>query len=201
MTISNQLQRGRHQLSRDEVRTHQRDRIFGALEVVMAANGYVDTSVADIIKAAGVSRQTFYELFSSKQDCFLAGYARRQDSFIEGIFRTPSSTAPMERFKKLLRAYLEVMARDPALSRLYLIGVYTAGQEAVTKRFELQQQFVDAIVRVFEAQTEKDRFVCRALTASISMMVTSAVLDDDSDAVMNLYQPLVDVAARLMVAE
>ena len=75
MNNSKRLRPGRHQLSRDEVRSHQRERIFGALEAVMATQGYSSTSVADIIKSAGVSRQTFYELFTSKQDCFLASYA------------------------------------------------------------------------------------------------------------------------------
>ena len=30
--------------------------------------------MVDVIEVAGVSRKTFYELFSSKEDCFLATY-------------------------------------------------------------------------------------------------------------------------------
>jgi AcrR family transcriptional regulator len=201
MKISNQLRPGRHQLSRDEVRAHQRDRLLTALETVMSANGYPATTVADVIKAAGVSRQTFYELFSSKQDCFLASYARRQSSVIGTIFCTPAPTTPLERFAALMHTYLTVMASDPAVSRLYLTGVYTAGEEAIARRFEMQRQFVDAIATVFEAKTERERFACQALTASIAMLVTSALFDDDPQAVMNLHEPLVDVARKLMAAE
>jgi TetR/AcrR family transcriptional regulator len=201
MNTSKQLRPGRHQLSRDEVRSHQRDRIFHAMETVMAVKGYADTSVADVIKGAGVSRQTFYQLFCSKQDCFLASYGQRQGSVLGTIFETPTTKTPMERFSALLRTYLTVMARDPAVSRLYLIGVYAAGQEALAKRLEMQQQFVDAVAAVFEAKTDQDRFVCQTLVAAVSTLVTNALLDDDPQAVLNLHQPLVHVASQLMAAD
>jgi AcrR family transcriptional regulator len=200
INISKQLRPGRHQLSREEVRSHQRERIYLALETVMPAKGYADTSVADIIKSAGVSRQTFYELFSSKLDLFLAGWARRQGVLIKGIVETPAATNPMERFTTLLRAYLTAMARDPALSRLYLIEVYVAGEEAVTKRLEMQREFVGVVARVLEARTDQDRFACQALVSAVSTLVTNALLEDDPQAVLALHEPLVGVARKLMAS-
>jgi AcrR family transcriptional regulator len=170
------------------------------METVMAVKGYADTSVADVIKGAGVSRQTFYQLFCSKQDCFLTSYGQRQGTVLGTIFETPTTKTPMERFAALLRTYLTVMARDPAISRLYLIGVYAAGQEALAKRLELQQQFVNAVAAVFGAKTDQDRFVCQTLVAAVSTLVTNALLDDDPQAVLDLQQPLVHVASQLMGA-
>ena len=164
----------------------------------MAANGYQDTSVADIIKAAGVSRQTFYELFSSKQDCFMAGWGRRQGTVIKAVIDTSASTAPMDRFSTLLQAYLAVMARDPSLSRLYLVGVYAAGAEAMVKRLEMQRQFVDVVARVLDARSDEDRFACQALVSAISTLVTNALVDDDPQAVLALHEPLLGVARRLL---
>ena len=196
---SNRLPTGRHQLSRDQVRDHQRDRIFRALETVMAAQGYVETSVADVLSHAGVSRQTFYELFTSKQDCFLAGYSARQGSVIEVIFQTPPAPSAMDRFATLLHTYLSVMAADPGLSRLYLVGVYAAGPDAVAKRLELQQQFVNGVADVFDARTSQQRFICQALVAAISTLVTNALLEDDPGAALGgLHEPLIDLAERLL---
>jgi len=187
-------------MSREEVRAHQRDRIFRALETVMAPKGYAETSVADIIKGAGVSRQTFYELFSSKQDCFLASYSNRQGAVIEEMVGKPAGTSPMERLSLLLEAYLAVMAKDPDLSRLYLIGVYTAGPEAIGKRLELQQAFVDVVAGVLEVGTAHDRFVCQALVAATSTLVTNALLEANPQAVRDLHQPLLGLAQKLMGA-
>jgi AcrR family transcriptional regulator len=195
---SKRLRPGRQHLSRDEVRSHQRERIFEGLESAMGAKGYGDTSVADIIKIATVSRQTFYELFTSKQDCFLASYGRRQGAVIEAMLDAPADGPPIRRFGALLRNYLSVMSADPGLSRLYLIGVYTAGPEAMAKRLELQQQFVEGVATIFDAQSEQDMFMCRALVASISTMVTNALIEDDPQAVLDLYDPLVEMAKRLM---
>ncbi len=200
-TTSKQLRPGRQGLSRDEVRTHQRERIYLALEAEMSAKGYTDTSVADIVKGAGVSRQTFYELFASKQDCFLASYARRQGSVVAAIFETVATDSPLERFAALLHTYLSVMAANPSMSRLYLIGVYAAGPEAVTIRLDLQQQFVEGVAAVFDARTDQNRFACRTLVAAISTLVTNALLDDDPQALANLHQPLVAVARQLMAVD
>ncbi|MGH3643059.1 MAG: TetR/AcrR family transcriptional regulator [Mycobacterium sp.] len=201
MNSGKQLRPGRHQLSRDQVRTHQRDRIFRALETVMAVQGYSETSVADIIKSAGVSRQTFYELFASKEDCFITSYARRQGAVLETLVGISVAKSPMQRFATVLRTYLTVMAADPALSRLYLIGVYAAGPRAIGKRLELQQQFVDAIATVFEARSKQDRFTAQVLVAAISTLVTNAVLEEDPQAVLDLHGPLIRVAERLMASE
>ena len=60
------LPRGRHSLSREEVARSQRDRLVRAMADVMAEKGYARTSVADIVRGAGVSRESFYERFGSK---------------------------------------------------------------------------------------------------------------------------------------
>src|SRR4051794_6979537 len=68
------LPRGRHGLSRDEVAAQQRNRLLAATVDVVAELGYPETRVVDIIKRAGVSRKTFYELFEDKESCFLATF-------------------------------------------------------------------------------------------------------------------------------
>ena len=164
----------------------------------MSARGYAGTSVADIVRSAGVSRQTFYELFDSKQDCFLASYERRQDSLIDAIFTAEAANNPIDRFSCFLGAHLKVIAARPQTSQLYLIGVYAAGPEAVAIRLEKQKRFVDGVAEVFHARTEADRFACRTLVAAISTLVVDALLDDDLQSIEALHGPLVAVAAKLL---
>lgn len=52
----------------------QRHRINQAMIEVVSERGYPETRVVDVIGVAGVLRKTFYELFESKEDCFLAAY-------------------------------------------------------------------------------------------------------------------------------
>ena len=79
------LPRGRHGLSREEVVRSQRARLQRAMAEVMAEKGYVGTSVADVLRAARVSRETFYQQFSSKEDCFMSAYERGVESLVSGM--------------------------------------------------------------------------------------------------------------------
>jgi AcrR family transcriptional regulator len=61
-------------MGRDEVARNQRTRLYGAMIESIAQRGYKATTVAHVIALAGVSRRAFYELFSNKEQCFLATY-------------------------------------------------------------------------------------------------------------------------------
>ena len=38
--------------------------------------GYVKTTVAEVLRRAGVSRETFYATYKDKHDCFMAAFDR-----------------------------------------------------------------------------------------------------------------------------
>jgi AcrR family transcriptional regulator len=61
-------------MGREEVARNQRARIFGGMIESVSQRGYRETTVADVIALAGVSRRAFYEQFANKEDCFLATY-------------------------------------------------------------------------------------------------------------------------------
>ena len=63
---------GRHPLPKEFIAQHQRARIISALAEETVEKGYRAVTVADIVRRAGIARNTFYENFSSKEDCFLA---------------------------------------------------------------------------------------------------------------------------------
>jgi AcrR family transcriptional regulator len=191
--MSTTLPRGRHKLSRQEVVKSQRERLLRALAEAMAEKGYAGTSVADVLRRARVSRATFYEQFSSKQDCFIAAYelaAGRILDRTQAIAAAPAA-APLELFDRAIRAYLEALAAEPELARLYLIEVYAAGERALAHRAELQQRFADALADGLGARGPSERFACETLVAAISAMVTARLAAGDVEGLMALRQPLV----------
>ncbi|WP_320670020.1 TetR/AcrR family transcriptional regulator [Patulibacter defluvii] len=204
--VRTQLPRGRHGLSREEVVRSQRDRILLAMAEAMAENGYVGTSVAQIIRRAGVSRETFYEQFSSKEDCFTGAYARAVELLLgriggAGVLTPPADGAPepsrRQRVDALLRAYLDALASEPAFARLFLIEVYAVGRGAIARRIEQQATFVELVVQVLGARTAEQRFACEALVAAISSMVTARLALDDLDGLRELHGPLLELLDRL----
>lgn len=69
------MPRGRHGLPREEVERVQRQRLIEAMVLVAAEKSYEAITIADVTAAAGVSRKTYYEAFSNKEECFHAAYA------------------------------------------------------------------------------------------------------------------------------
>ena len=65
---------GRHGLPRAFVVENQRERILPAVADVTSVAGYREMTVEDVIVTAGISRRTFYEHFTNKDDAFLAAF-------------------------------------------------------------------------------------------------------------------------------
>lgn len=92
-------------------------------------HGYQGTRVADVVRRAGVSRKTFYELFASKDECFVATYTH----WIERLLRTTvaayeSQSAWVDGLRAALTALLSELARRPAVARLCFVDALAAGE-------------------------------------------------------------------------
>ncbi|HWC46160.1 MAG TPA: TetR/AcrR family transcriptional regulator [Casimicrobiaceae bacterium] len=193
------LPRGRHNLSRADVSNVQRARMLRAMADVVAERGYVDTPVAAVIERAGVSRETFYQQFASKQDCFVAALEEtigRLAASLAAVLEHAEGT-PLERYDALLRGYLDTVRAQPATARLFLIQTYAAGPDAMRRRLELQQQFVDAIVRIFGVRSAQGRFHAESLVATTISAVTARFVTDDVPALALLRPKLLALAATL----
>ena len=70
---------GRHGLPRDYVVKNQRARLLVGIVRAVARHGYNAATITEIAEGASVSRQTFYDNFQNKEQCFLAAYDRAVD--------------------------------------------------------------------------------------------------------------------------
>lgn len=142
--MSERLPRGRHGLSREAVTESQRRRILQAMIEVVAERGYPDTRVVDVIEVAGVSRKTFYELFTSKEDCFLAAYdlllGNLLGDTLRGFESRPGAPWP-ERVAAGLEALLQHLAEHPDEARFAIVEVLAAGPKALARRDAALRQF------------------------------------------------------------
>jgi TetR/AcrR family transcriptional regulator len=189
------LPRGRHNLSRDDVAGRQRARILTAFAEVVTEQGYVNTPVAAVLQRAGVSRETFYQQFSSKQDCFVAALEDTVGQLAVAIESSLTADgSPFDRFDRTLRIYLDTLAADPAKARLFLIETYAAGPEAMQRRLQLQARFVDGLAHIFAARTDPQRFACEALVGAVVASVTARFVNGDVDGLAELRPKLVALA-------
>lgn len=193
------LPRGRHGLSRDTVVSSQRSRMLRAMAEAMYEHGYVGTPVAEIIKRAGVSRETFYQQFTSKQDCFIAALNEAIANLADAM--APGLEAPgtvVEKIHDLIGRYLNSVASDPVIARMFLVESFAAGPEVSARRAVLQRRFIDALAEFIGADTPEGRFACEAFIAGTIAMVTIRVATGDTESIPTLLDPLTGLLARVL---
>jgi AcrR family transcriptional regulator len=167
------LPRGRHGLAPSVVARSQRNRLIAGTAEVMAAKGYANTTVADIVSAAGVSRDVFYDHFADKQNAFLEA----QQFATQAILNTCAAayfsvTDWPERVWRALDAMLKLIAEHPAIAHLRLVECYAAGEAAIRSI----EEFVRAAT-IFLEEGFTYREENRALPHLCTQAISGAVLE------------------------
>jgi AcrR family transcriptional regulator len=134
---------GRHGLPREFVTHNQRERLIAGIAEAIAENGYSGTTIAHITRAAAVSRRTFYEHFSSKDECFVAAY----DTVMKELQERVSGAFDEEKewpraIRAGIEAMLEFLAAEPNLARLCMVEALVAGPAVVERYDAAIQSFV-----------------------------------------------------------
>jgi len=128
-----QASSGRHGLPRAYLVRSQRERLLEAMLRVAAAKGYEATTVTDVIEVAGVSRETFEEMFGDKPTCFLEAYDAVFDVLVAHVtaaFESAAGEPWPERIATGLRALVELLATEADIARLSMVEVTAAGDDA-----------------------------------------------------------------------
>lgn len=193
------LPKGRHTLTRDQVEESQRLRLAVATAEALAEDGYANTPVAAILDRAGVSRQTFYQLYGNKLECFLDTLDLVGAVLVDqlGGALAGGTGAPVDRAGAAIERYLETIADNLPFARLYIVEVHAAGPAALVRRAELQHRVVDALADLLDADAPDDRFACEAYVAAVSALVTLPVVTGDVDAIRALRDPLIGQLRRI----
>ena len=197
-----QLPRGRHGLSREQVLASQRGRLLTAVAEAVAEAGFARVSVAQVIARAGVSRETFYEQFADKEDCFVQALDAGVEALLAILGEALDAPAegPLEQLDQLLGSYLRALTDAPRFAEAFLIGAFGAGEAAIARRIELQQRFVDLAASILGPAAEADRFACEAFVAATSSLATARIGAGRADELADLRRPLLGLAARLFPA-
>jgi AcrR family transcriptional regulator len=134
---------GRQQLSREFIAQHQRARIINALALEVSEQGYRAVTVADVVKRAGIARNTFYENFSSKEDCFLAAQKFAMSAALGRVVEAAGEIDSWPyRVEAGLAAFLRFVAEEPALARTCMVDALAAAPTSVRYYEESLQAFV-----------------------------------------------------------
>lgn len=142
---------GRHGLPREFVSHNQRERLIAGLAEAVAEHGYAGTTIAHITSNAAVSRRTFYEHFTSKDECFIAAY----DAVMTELRRRVGEAFESEKewpqaVRAGIAAMLGFLVAEPHLARLSMVEALVAGP-VVVERYDAA---IQSLVPYFAAGRE-----------------------------------------------
>jgi AcrR family transcriptional regulator len=190
------LPRGRHALAPDEVLRDQRERLLVAVPGVVAERGYEAMSVADIVKAAAVSRNAFYKNFGDKQECFATAHDAGHERLFEVLVQPCEEGATIEeRVERSLAAGLDALAAEPDVARLLFVEAPSAGEEIALRYHEWLGRY-GTLLRSVAPEMPPESIpapeVEGVIVGGIASRVASEVLNGRAAKLSDLTAPLVE---------
>jgi AcrR family transcriptional regulator len=193
---------GGHQLRREVVVHHQRERMLAAVVEVVAKQGYRDVSVSDIVKQAAIARAKFYENFSSKEDCFLAAYDRAAEEFLRRVGEACEEAGGSipDRMPAALRAGLGFFAPDPSLARACIVEAPAVGPAAEGRREQILERMAEAVWDSGQSDGEAlPRDLRDSVFGGVFWLVYHAVLSGEPADLRDLLPELTEFALTPVV--
>jgi len=193
------LPRGRHKLSRADVRDSQRRRLIEAMLDQVAKLGYPATTVGDVVSAARCSRNAFYELFEDKEACYIAAAdetgAEMLDALVSAAEREDTW---LDALRSGTRSYLRWWVDHPRYAAAYLIDLPTAGRRALDQRDRVYTDFA-AMFEGLAARARAEQpllpplpaLAPRLLVTAITELIAQEVRQGRVDELMGLEDELV----------
>lgn len=162
------------------VAEHQRGRIHAATIELVDEAGYDALTVVRIVRAAGVSKRTFYENFSDKEDCFFATYdliVRHTAREILAAQRRQGSRR--DQIRAGILVFVREVAENPKAARLALVEVYNAGSAAL-ERIDHTSGLFEALVKASvdaDCDVELSSLIVKGIVAGFSRVARARLLE------------------------
>jgi AcrR family transcriptional regulator len=167
--------------------------ILHGAETVFARQGLADTSVADLLSAAGVSRRTFYKSFDNKEAVLAALYTERTDILMRALEQARSSCDPMTVLMSGLDVYLDYHATAGPLLRLFIEEAGRSGSLLAERRVQFRAALLAFINEA--AGVEVDPWLFHAMLAAMEGISLQLLASDVSKAELRRAKKV----ARLIV--
>lgn len=194
---------GTTMVSRKVLAEHQRERVVALVTPVFAKRGYEGTTVDALFAAGKVGVGNFYDLFGSKEECFLAAYDR-----VLAAVRSQADLAAAAREDWDERTYLGLRAliafglERPLEARLILIEAQSAGEEALARYNSLQAEAVVWLRRGRDAHREArslPRGFERAAISGLAFYLQHCLLDSRVHETDELFDEVIDLVLEPIV--
>jgi AcrR family transcriptional regulator len=170
--------------------------LAAAVDVVEEV-GYARMTVARVIARARVSRKTFYDLFSDREDCFLAAFDQAINQARElAVEAYARESGWREGMRSALARLLILMDEEPALARLCMIEALGAGDRVLERRAEVLEELVAVVDRgrlVSNASRQPPQVTAQGTVGAVFAVLHTRLLEGGSEHLTDLLGSLMSM--------
>ena len=133
-------------VQRERLDELQRARILSAVFDVARERGSGNMTVAHVVERSGISRRTFYEHFSDREDCFLAALEQALVYASQRVLPAYEAERSWRgRMRAGLIALLCFLDEEPKVGRVLIVESLAGGPRALARRTEVIAKLTSAI--------------------------------------------------------
>jgi AcrR family transcriptional regulator len=172
----------------------QRARILAAMVEVCAERGAGSVTVAHIVERAGVSRRTFYELYSDRQACFLGAFDDGLARVSQYVLDHYDPHVPWAgRIRTALTGLLTFLDVERGAGQLLIVGSLGAGAAALERRGHVLAEmiaFVNEGSTDAKAGVELPPLTAEGIVGGVLSVLHARLLDRQGGSLLELAGPL-----------
>jgi AcrR family transcriptional regulator len=169
------------ELGRGQVAEIQRTRLLAAAVEVVEEVGYARMTVARVIERARVSRKTFYDSFSDREECFLGAFEQALDHARELVVEAyDRELGWRDGIRAALAQLLALMDEEPALAKLCVVEALGAGERVLRRRAEVVEELAGVIDRgrlVAQGAREPPPVTAEGIVGAVFAVVHTRLLE------------------------
>jgi len=132
------------------------------------ARGYAETTVADIARAAGLTKRTFFRHFADKREVLFAGSDALQAELVAAVEAAPAEAGPFEAAVSGLDA-LAVFFQDRREFSVRRQRVIESSPELRERELIKRERLVEAIAHALRERGSEDPAASLAAQAAIAI--------------------------------
>ncbi|NVM87536.1 AcrR family transcriptional regulator [Variovorax sp. SG517] len=152
-------------------------RLLQGMAHAVAAKGYAETTIADIVREAAVSRRTFYEHFSTKTECLIALYETASRLALQTVSEAFDPAQPWHaQVEHAMTAYFDYLAQDPVLLRTLFVEILGLGMPGLVVRRRVNDEIANFIqVAINTSSNGSAEEPAAHLTSEMAMTVVGGI--------------------------
>lgn len=181
-----------------------RRRLLDGLAASIEERGYRDTTVADVVRHARTSKRTFYDHFSTKEECFFELLTANNEDLVNTLRDAIDPSAPwQEQVRQAVTAYVQTIDATPAITLSWIRELPALGEAARPMMRRGSGRLAAAIVELSAGPGFRRAGVAPLSPTAAVILVgglreLTAQTVEDGEPVAGMIEPAVSAAIALL---